>query len=372
MIHPDRLRSNIRRLADTNPYAQVYAVIKANAYGHGIEQIYSGLDAAAGVALLDLAEARRLRALGWQKPIILLEGAFSAQDWAPIVALRIDPVVHHAEQIRTMQSFVTAAAPIDTVYFKINTGMNRLGFSPDAAFDAFAALDTLRAQQCLRRVVLMTHYANADLGPGRDAQGPGIDAAWQWQALQSLRRRLLAAFPQSLPLPLSAGNSATLLHHADKVGDIGRAGIAIYGAQATRSPAATQGLQPVMQLQSELIGVQQVKQGEYVGYGSRWRADADTRVGIVACGYADGYPRHAPDGTPVLVDGRRCGIVGRVSMDMVIVDLRPVPQARVGSPVVLWGDGLAVDEVAQACGTIGYELLCAVAARVPFTVVENP
>jgi alanine racemase len=237
--------------------------------------------------------------------------------------------------------------PID-IHLKVNSGMNRLGFRPQAVRPAF---ERLRALPAVRGITLVTHFANAD-----DEANPALPLSEQ-----IARMRLAAA---GLDAPLSLANSAASLLHPELSEEWIRPGIMLYGGTPGVKPAADFALRPGMTLSSRVIAVQQIEKGEAVGYGSRFIADKPTRIGVVACGYADGYPRHAPNGTPVLVAGQRCELAGRVSMDMITVDLSAAPMAGVGSPVVLWGEGLPIDEVAQVAGTIGYELMCAVAPRV--------
>jgi alanine racemase len=239
------------------------------------------------------------------------------------------------------------------VHLKLNSGMNRLGFMPDSYRAAHARLSAISS---VRSVTLMTHFANAD-----DAQNEGL-------GLDEQVRRFREA-SVDLPGKRSLANSAALLTRSDLACDWVRPGIMLYGATPGGPSAAAFGLQPAMTLESEIIGVQRVKPGDAVGYGSRFIADRPMTIGVVACGYADGYPRHAPNGTPVMVQGRRTAILGRVSMDMITVDLSAIPGAGIGSKVELWGAQLAIDEVAQAAGTIGYELMCALAPRV--RVVER-
>jgi alanine racemase len=241
------------------------------------------------------------------------------------------------------------------VQLKINTGMNRLGFPPDGAVQAY---ERLRRLPTVRDLTLMMHFANADRPRG--ATGP-VAAVEQFEAFASIT----AGWPE----PRSLANSAALFLLPEIGGDSVRPGISLYGGATDEShPAATLGLKAGMTLTSRIIGVQSVERGAAVGYGSRFVAQRRSRIGVVACGYADGYPRHAPDGTPVIVAGSRAPLAGRVSMDMITVDLTDVPQAGVGAPVELWGAQLPIDEVANAAGTVGYELMCALARRVP--VVE--
>ena len=353
LIHPQALQHNLARARAAAPDARVWAVVKANAYGHGIARCYEALRGADGFALLDLAEAEQLRALGWRGPILLLEGVFEPRDLELCSRLNLWHAVHHEAQIDWLAMHKTHQP--HRVFLKLNSGMNRLGFAPGAFRAAWARLNALPQ---VDEVSLMTHFSDAD-------GGRGIDAA--------VRR--FADATRDLPGERSLCNSAaTLRHAADPAvrADWVRAGILLYGS-APDFPAhdiAHWDLQPTMSLRARLIATQALQAGDSVGYGSTFTADAPMRIGVVACGYADGYPRHAPSGTPVLVDGVATRLVGRVSMDMVTVDLGPVPQAAVGSEVTLWGRSahgarLPIDAVAHAAGTVGYELMCALAARVP-------
>ncbi len=352
LIHTEALRHNLARARQSSPDARVWAVVKANAYGHGIENVYEGLRGADGFALLDLAEAERVRALGWRGPILLLEGCFEPRDLELCSRLSLWHAVHCSEQIDWLAAHKTQLP--HRVFLKMNSGMNRLGFKPAAYRSAYARLDALPQ---VDEISLMTHFSDAD-GPR------GV--AHQVAAFE--------AVTQDLPGERSLSNSAGLLRHPLK-NDWVRAGIVSYGSAPDfpDNDATHWGLQPAMSLRSRLLATQQLQAGDTVGYGSSFTADGPLRIGIVACGYADGYPRHAGTGTPVLVDGVRTRTVGRVSMDMLAVDLSPVPGATPGSEVTLWGRSeagalLPIDEVAHAAGTIGYELMCAVAPRVPVGV----
>lgn len=332
----------------------IWAVIKANAYGHGIEQAVTGFSKAQGLAMLDLDEAVRCREAGWGGPILLLEGFFKPADLDLIDRYHLSTTVHNREQL-DMLARARFTRRVD-VMLKLNSGMNRLGFSPASYPAAHERAMLLQQQGTLGSVGKMTHFACAD-GP----QGVTEQLA------------LFNSVTHKMPGAISVCNSAATLRFADiAVGSPTqthwvRPGICLYGASPfADAEAASFGLRPAMTLSSEIIAVQELKAGDSVGYGAIFRAERAMRVGIVACGYADGYPRHATTGTPVVVAGIRTQLVGRVSMDMLIVDLDPIPAAGVGAPVVLWGeDGPSVDEVAQAAGTIGYELLCALAPRVP-------
>jgi alanine racemase len=344
------MQHNLARARACAPDAKVWAVVKANAYGHGLERGMRGFAGADGLALIETDNAVRLRELGWTKPVLLLEGFFDASDIPLLAEHNISSAIHSIEQIKMLE-YTQLYRPID-VQLKMNTGMNRLGFLPG---DYAAAYARLRAIPGVRNITLMTHFANAD-----ELEHPRLTI------VEQVRRFHQGA--EGLAGPRSLSNSGGVLHQAqlgrELRDDWVRPGIMLYGGTPGGKSAAEFGLLPAMTLSSEVIGVQQLVAGDTVGYGSQFVAPGPMTVGVVACGYADGYPRHAAHGTPVLVDGVRTALVGRVSMDMMTVDLTPVANARVGSKVTLWGDGLPIDEVAHAAGTIGYELMCAVAPRV--------
>jgi alanine racemase len=343
------LRANLARVRERAPGAQVLAVVKANAYGHGLARVLPGLDAADGLALVELDAAIALRAAHYARRILLLEGFFAPGELPEFSARRLATVVHHEEQVRMLES-ARLARPLE-VFVKVNTGMNRLGVAPAAVAALVERLSHCESVAVLR---LMMHFARADEDDGVAEPLRVFDEACK-----------------GLPYPRSVANSAGVIRYAEVGGDIVRPGIMLYGATPfAYDSAETLGLVPVMTLRSELIAVQELAAGDAVGYGASYVAPGTVRIGVVACGYADGYPRHAPNGTPVLVCGRKVPVAGRVSMDMITVDLTEVPEACVGSPVVLWGEGLPVDDVAGAASTVGYELLCAVAPRVPFAVTE--
>lgn len=370
IVHPEALAHNLSRARQRAQGARVWAVVKANAYGHGLERAYPGLQAADGFALLELAEAQRLRDLGWRGPILLLEGAFEPRDLERCSRLDLWHVVHNEVQIDWLAAHKTHTP--HRVFLKMNSGMNRLGFAPAAFRAAWARLNALPQ---VGEITLMTHFSDAD---GQRLGRDGVEH--QLQAFE--------AATVDLPGERSLANSAATLRHAARAGvraDWVRAGILLYGASPDypQHSAAHWGLEPTMTLRTRLIATQTLSAGETVGYGSTFTAPCAMRIGVAACGYADGYPRHAPghgeSPTPVLVDGVRTTLVGRVSMDMLAVDLTPVDRVRAqrglppadwGSEVVLWGRSasgatLAVEEVAHSAGTIAYELLCAVAPRVP-------
>ncbi len=365
-IHTAALRSNLERLRQAAPHSKLWAVVKANAYGHGIERAFDGLRGADGFALLDLAEAERVRALGWRGPILLLEGVFDARDLELCSRLQLWHTIHADWQLDLL-AFHKTKEP-HHVFLKMNSGMNRLGFAPERYRAAHARL---AAMPHVESVTHATHFATAD-GPAGIAE----------------QVRRFEATTEGLAGERSVANSATALrhsgleavHHSDWV----RAGIALYGSAPDfpEHSAAHWGLAPTMSLATQIIGVQELEAGQSVGYGATFTASGPMRIGIAAVGYADGYPRHCPGtqeaATPVLVAGARTRTVGRVSMDMIAVDLTGLPQAGVGSEVLLWGQStqhsgaaLPIDEVAQAGGTIAYELMCALAQRVPVAVSDG-
>lgn len=328
-------------------------MVKADAYGHGLHRAAHTLAEADGHALLDVNEAVRLREAGSAKPILLLEGIFQPADLEAVDRCRLSLVLHDVEQI-VMLERARLTAPV-AVWLKLNTGLNRLGFVGAQARNAYARL---QASGKAAKISLMTHFADADGAAGVAAQ---MARFAEWTA--------------GLKADVTLANSAAILRYPETHAAWVRPGIMLYGCSPFADLSADAlGLQPVMTLASEIIAVQDLKPGERVGYGGVFEARRSMRIGVVACGYADGYPRHAPGSndcaTPVLVAGKRTHTVGRVSMDMLCVDLSGLPQAGIGSPVILWGEGLSADEVAACAGTVSYELLCALAARVPQVEAE--
>jgi len=350
-VDADAFRHNLGIARQHAGCARILAVAKAAAYGHRLRHLLAPLGEADGIALLDLEDAVAVRESGFAGRIVLLEGCFQARDLGEAAAQRLHVVVHHEEQVSMFRGFARIADV--GVLLKFNSGMNRLGFRAEAFRAALASLQSLPV---VPDITLMTHFADSERADGIGSALADFDAACAGSAL-----------------PRSLANSAALLAHPPARGDWVRPGIMLYGSSPFDDRAAAQlGLRPVMTLQSRLIAIQTLAPGERVGYGGLFAAERAMRIGVVACGYADGYPRHAPTGTPVVVDGVRTRTLGRVSMDMITVDLDPVPMAHVGSAVTLWGDGLSVDEVATAAGTVGYELLCALAPRVPVSARQGP
>jgi alanine racemase len=343
------MRENLARVRAMAPGAQVLAVVKANAYGHGLARVLPALDAADGLALVELDAAISLREQRFMRRILLLEGFFAESELDQVAQRRLAIVVHDIEQVRMLEA-AALSRPLE-VFVKVNTGMNRLGFRPPDVAGICARLAETPAVAALR---LMTHFARADEEDGLAEPLAQFESACR-----------------GLPYPRSVANSAGIIRFSEAGGEFVRPGIMLYGATPLPYDTAEMlGLRPVMTLRSEIIAVQDLKANESVGYGAQYTASRPHRLGVVACGYADGYPRHAPNGTPVRVLGTKVRLAGRVSMDMITVDLTDVPEARVGSPVVLWGEGMPVDDVATAAATVGYELLCAVAPRVPFVTSE--
>lgn len=348
-IHLSAFAHNLSVAKLAAPQSKVIAVIKANGYGHGLLNAAEGLKAADGFAVLSLDEALALRNAGYLQKILLLEGVFSADELFAVSQHQLSIVVHCNEQIEMLEN-AKLQHPV-SVQVKINTGMNRLGFTPQHVDQALVRLETCSS---VADVVLMTHFATAD-----EALGIASPLA--------IFKQVTAAYSNAQ----SMANSATILRYPEAHADWVRAGIMLYGSSPfAEKSAASLGLQPVMALTSQIISVQILEAGESVGYGHQFTATQKTRIGIVACGYADGYPRHAPNGTPVAVSGVLTQTLGRVSMDMMFVDLTHIPEAKMGAKVELWGHQVSVDAVAQSAGTISYELLCAIAPRVPLKVVN--
>ena len=352
-IHTQALRHNLQALQSVAPDARVWAVVKANAYGHGIERVFEGLRGADGFALLDLQEAQRLRTLGWRGPILLLEGVFELRDLELCSRLDLWHTVHCEAQIDMLAAHKTNLP--HRVFLKMNVGMNRLGFRPEQYRFAWTRLNALPQ---VDEISLMAHFSDADGPVGVAAQMETFNTA-----------------SAELPGERTLHNSAAILRHSQLAGDWVRGGIALYGSSPDHPEhtGAHWKLQPTMSLNADIIGTQDLKVGDTVGYGSSFVAPEAMRIGIVACGYADGYPRICPTGTPVLVAGVRSRTLGRVSMDMLAVDLTPTPEAGLGDEVTLWGRAsqgqvLPIDEVAACAQTVGYELMCALAQRVPVTV----
>ncbi len=359
-IHPQALRHNLEQVRKAAPDAKLMCMVKANAYGHGLEHAFAGLRAADGFAVLEIAEAQRLRAMDWRGPILLIEGVFEPRDLEMCSRLGLWHTVHCDRQIDWLAAHKTQVP--HRVFLKMNSGMNRLGFTPERFRSAYARLNALTQ---VEEISFITHFSDAD-GPRGTAH----------------QRAVFERATHDLPGERTLCNSAaSLLEASDEHlrGDWVRPGIVLFGSSPDYPAHTAQqwNLQPAMTLSAQVIGTQQLQAGDTVGYGSTFTATGPMHIGVVSCGYADGYPRLCGTDTPVLVNGVRTRLLGRVSMDMLCVDLMPVPGAGLGSEVVLWGKSprtgatLSIDEVAAAAGTVGYELMCAVAARVPMVNDEE-
>lgn len=343
-INLSALQNNLAVARQRAPNSRIMAVIKANGYGHGLLRVARALAGAEGFAVIDINDAVDLRDAGFKQRVLLLNGFYSPEELPVIAEYSLTPVIHQQEQLDRLSS---AALPVKLdVFLKLNTGMNRLGFKPGAFHSALSAL---KQSRIVSGITLMTHFASAD-----DEQG----IAGQFEQFNKIAA--------SESLPCSLANSAALLRYPETHSDWVRPGIMLYGSSPFAEKSAKQlGLQPVMTLQSQIIATQDLQPGDKVGYTGLFTAEKAMRVGIVACGYADGYPRHARTGTPVCVEGKIIRTLGRISMDTLCVDLSEIPQAHVGTPVTLWGEGLPVEEVAKAAGTVSYELFTKLNSRVP-------
>lgn len=347
------LQHNLARVKQLAPGSRVMAIVKADAYGHGLQITCDALNDADSFGMLDLADAISLRSSGITVPICLLEGFFSADEIPQIARYKLEPVIHSSWQLDMLQAIQQELNL--SVWLKIDTGMHRLGFEP-AEFKQLEA--RLSGFKCVQQVSVMSHLANADS---------------QEIASTADQLRLFQQATSETGCLRSLANSAAIVAHPDCHFDCVRPGIMLYGSSPfAEKTAGVLDLKAVMSLQSEIISIKHLRKGDAVGYGSTWICPEDMRVAVVACGYGDGYPRHAPAGTPVLVAGKLTELIGRVSMDMITVDLRGIDDAKTGSPVELWGRDVAVDTVAEMSGTIAYELLCGVTARVKRQEVTWP
>ncbi len=339
------MRHNFSVVRSSVPNAKAWAVVKADAYGHGLERAVRAFSDADGLALIEIDHAIDLRKNGWRKPILLLEGFFNADELPELAEHDISFAIANDEQMAILEK-AALSKPVD-VHLKMNTGMNRLGYQPSGYRAAYERLSRIPS---VKRISCMTHFANSE-DPGH----------LKLPVTEQLRRFDMAT--EGLPGERNLSNSAGILLHPHIRTDWVRPGIMLYGGTPGGKTAEEFGLIPAMSLDSEIIQIQHIRKGDSVGYGSLFTAETDMAIGVVACGYADGYPRVAPEGTPVIVDGVRTRLVGRVSMDMLTVDLTPVRNAHIGSRVNLWGKELPIEEVAAAAGTVGYELMCALSSR---------
>jgi alanine racemase len=346
LVDTAALRHNLGVARRRAAGARVMAVIKANAYGHGVLPVAKALADADGFAVARLDEGLALRAAGLTNRVLLLEGVFGAEQLALAAQQRFDLMVHSPEQLGLLDAF--AGSERISAWVKVDSGMNRLGFRAEDFAAAHARL--ARNPRVEPEPTLVTHLASAD-----DRDDP--KTAQQLEQFRTVTGGLAGA--------RSIANSAGVLAWPETRGDWVRPGLMLYGLSPFPSGTGSDlGLRAAMTLQTEVIAVKAVKSGETVGYGGAWRAARDTRIAVVAAGYGDGYPRSTASGAPVQINGRRAPLVGRVSMDMITVDVTGLPSVAVGDPVVLWGEGVPAEEIAQHAGTIAYELICGVSQRV--------
>jgi alanine racemase len=353
IINLAALRHNLRRVREIAPRSRVMAVVKANAYGHGITAVARALSETDAYAVASLDEALVIRRAGLVHPIILLEGVFGADELDEAARNGCEVVVHESSQLALLEASHLQHSL--GVWLKVDSGMNRLGFPLDQARSTWQRLSAVKAVR--GPVRLMTHLACAD-----DVNSPRTT-----QQLQAF-----AEATAGIEAERSIANSAGILAWPESHADWVRPGILLYGVSPFADRCgADEGLLPVMTMSTELIAIRHLHKGEAVGYGGAWIAPEAMTIGIAAIGYGDGYPRHAPNGTPARVRNQLAALVGRVSMDMIAVDLRNVADAKVGDPVLVWGAGLPVEQVARAAETIPYELLCGVTQRVKFSIVDE-
>ena len=348
IIDLDALRHNLSRVRQYAPDSKIMAIVKADAYGHGLARVAGTLAHADGFGVACLEEARQLREAGVRKRILLLEGPYTAEEMGDIRHFRLDMVIHHRFQIDLLQSS-TANAPVH-IWLKVDSGMHRLGFAPSEVGKVW---DQLRRHEGVAEDIrFITHLACAN----------------EWgNAMTSQQAEVFLNVTKSYRAEKSLANSAALITWQEYCLDWVRPGLMLYGVSPIDGQTgAAFDLKPVMSLESALISVKHLKRGDPVGYGASWRCPEDMPVGVVAAGYGDGYPRNARAGTRILVKGKPCALIGKPSMDMITVDLRGCPQATIGDTVLLWGRELPVEETADQAGTVPYELLCGVHKRLEF------
>jgi alanine racemase len=347
-IHLDALRANLARIRTLSRGAKVMAVVKADGYGHGLERVARTLADADAFGVAAIADGQRLRAAGHRQRVVVLSGPDEAADLAELRRLRLDAVIHHDSQLAWLEADRDPRAL--RVWLKIDTGMHRLGFAPERAAAVLERLQ--RIPSIDHDIVLMTHFSASDEfnNATTAAQIARFDAA-----------------TQDLPGERCLSNSAGVLGWPAARGDWVRTGGLLYGLSVVAGQSGSDlGFEPAMSLSARLIAINRLQRGERVGYAGTYECPEDMDVGVVAIGYGDGYPRSAAVGTAVLIGDRRAPIVGRVSMDLVTIDLREATSARVGDPVLLWGRGLPVEHVAERAGTIAYDLTCGMTKRVLF------
>ncbi|MFQ5469590.1 MAG: alanine racemase [Gammaproteobacteria bacterium] len=348
LIDLQAIRHNLQRVRETAPTSKVIAIIKANGYGHGMARVASALQSVDAFGVSSLYEALKLREEGVQHPILLLEGIYEQAELVPVCQHNLSLVIHSHFQIEILENS-GFTVPLN-VWLKVDTGMHRLGFNISELDSVYHRLQA--CPQVAEPVRVMSHLANAD-----DKQDP--------KTIEQIK--IFKNAIKNIDSEFSIANSAAILGWPESHLQWVRPGLMLFGIspfcdRISRDDA----LIPVMTFRSKLIAINYLKKGDKVGYGGTWECPEDMPVGTVAAGYGDGYPRAAKSGTPVLINGQRVPLIGRVSMDMIIVDLRQVPKAGIGDDVVLWGGDLPVEEVARCASTIPYELLCGIKRRVRF------
>lgn len=347
------VRSNLKTARRYAPDQKIMAILKADAYGHGLERIAKSLQEADAFGVACLEEAVRLREDGIEHPIVLLEGFFSYDELIQLSDLKLQTVVHQMNQLEMLEN-LSAENAVD-VWLKIDTGMHRLGFDSDLVSSVYARLK--QAAGVNDEIRLMTHFASAQEHD---------------RASVETQLNCFTEVITNLPGEHCLANSGAIMEWPQTLGDWVRPGLMLYGVSPFADRTTKElGLQPVMSLLSELISVKQAKKGEKVGYGGTWTCPEDMPIGVVAMGYGDGYPRHARSGTPMLINDHVARLIGRPSMDMLTVDLRECPDARIGDTVTLWGRELPVEEIAHCADTIPYELLCGMRMRARFVEVNG-
>lgn len=349
-------RSNLQTVKRYAPHKKIMAIIKADAYGHGLERIAKTLTEADGFGVACLEEALRLREAGITQPIILLEGFFDEEELRQLADLQIQTIVHQMQQLAMLERLSADKAVY--CWLKIDSGMHRLGFDPQDVQSVYSRLQN--ATGVKKHIRLMTHFASA--------QEHDEDSVKSVQ----LQLNCFAETITDLQGENCLANSGAIIEWPAAHGDWVRPGLMLYGVSPFHERSPTElGLTPVMSLESELISVKQARKGEKVGYGGTWECPEDMLIGVVAMGYGDGYPRHAKSGTPMLINGNQARLIGRPSMDMLTVDLRDCPTAKIGDTVTLWGKDLTVEEIAHCAETISYELLCGMRLRARFVVIDD-
>ncbi len=339
--------AQVRKLA---PQRKIMAMVKSNAYGHGLLPITKTLIGADAFGVACLNEALALRKANITQRIVVMRGFSDANELSLISKNNLEVVIHCKEQLKILAQ--TKLSNFISIWLKIDTGMHRLGFAIDKAKKVYQELE--RNPKIQKPIYIMTHLADAD------------------DLSKATTKKQLNCFSQFDAHPNSIANSAGIIGWPDSQADWVRPGIMLYGVSPFADKIGTDlGLQPVMTLQSKLIAIKNLKKGDKIGYGGTWKCPENMPVGVVAIGYGDGYPRHAENGAPVLVNGKKCKLVGCVSMDMLTVDLCNNPRAKINDPVILWGEGLPVEYIAKSANTIAYELFCKVTQRVKFDYLKK-